>query len=106
VVTMCRGVTWSGGSNGAGKTLKEYTVRWRIPGQCTRIQIALRDYWSEDHESESVNQETRTFRDGCWSRVTARRQRRTESCAHVWHAAVHLGKREDRREEAVGARFG
>ena len=54
---VCREQTWSGGSNGAGRTLKVSTVRWRIPGRCPRIRIAARGYWNEVHENENIIQE-------------------------------------------------
>src|ERR1700756_2753731 len=99
----CRGVMLFEDSQEAGRTLREYKSLWPIAGLCTTILAVGHSSWRRVHEGEDASQ-GKSIPELCCGRRT-RLASRGKGCAqdrpHVWHAALRLGGREGRGEEAV-----
>lgn len=74
------------------------------PELATINRTAHHDYWRKDRESQDASKRPSSEL-CCGSRagLAPCGEGCAEDCAHVWHAAVRVGKREDRGDKAVTA---
>lgn len=87
----------------AGGTFSASTGLWPIAGLCMTIRAVHHDYWRKVREGENANEGKATTELCRWSRpcLASCGKGCSEDCAHVRHAALRVGKRQGRGEEAV-----
>src|SRR5260370_11479682 len=80
----------------AGGTFSASTCPVPTAGLCTTIRALHHDYWRKVREGENANEGKPTTEFCRWSRacLAPRGEGCAEDCAHVWHAALRVGKRQ------------